>query len=144
MLPQARLLSINMAVEPHGRREIVREALTPQIVYASFSHPLSFLSQVEPNLKATAIAGRASMTYAFSRQWNLGTTYRRRAFIVCEGSPASSPIPRRAPSQTSAEWKSRSAPGSAITRAGGMTAARARRYSAFWSATGTTTYGGLT
>src|SRR6266550_108896 len=52
----------------HGRREIVREALPRQIVYASFSHPAFFLSQVEPNLKATAIAGGASMTYAFSRQ----------------------------------------------------------------------------
>jgi hypothetical protein len=31
-------------------------------------------------------------------RWNLGTTYRRHALFVCEGSPASPPIPDRAPS----------------------------------------------
>ena len=31
-------------------------------------------------------------------RWNLGTTDRRHALFVCEGSPASPPIPDRAPS----------------------------------------------
>jgi hypothetical protein len=31
-------------------------------------------------------------------RWNLGTTYRRRALFVCEGSPASPRSPDRAPS----------------------------------------------
>jgi hypothetical protein len=51
--------------------------------------------------------------------WNLGTTYRRQALVVCEGSPASPPIPRQGTLVTS-RMEVRSALGPAITRAGGI------------------------
>jgi len=45
----------------------------------------------ETERQARRIEGRCG-------RWNLGTTYRRHALFVCEGSPASPPIPDRAPS----------------------------------------------
>jgi len=58
-------------------------------------------------------------------RWNLGTTYRRRAFIVCEGSPASPRSPEKGTLANKRRMEVRSAPGSAIMRAGGMTVLRA-------------------
>jgi hypothetical protein len=49
-------------------------------------------------------------------RWNLGTTYRRQALFMCEGSPAS---PRSGTLVTS-RMEVRSALGPAITRAGGI------------------------
>jgi hypothetical protein len=54
-------------------------------------------------------------------RWNLGTTYRRRAFIVCEGSPTSPRSPEKGTLANKRRMEVRSAPGSAIMRAGGMT-----------------------
>jgi hypothetical protein len=51
-------------------------------------------------------------------RWNLGTTYRRQALFVCEGSPAS-PYSRQGTLVTS-RMEVRSALGPAITRAGGI------------------------
>jgi hypothetical protein len=50
---------------------------------------------------------------------NLGTTYRRQALFVCEGSPASPPSSRQGTLVTS-RVEVRSALGPAITRAGGI------------------------
>ena len=51
-------------------------------------------------------------------RWNLGTTYRRQALFMCEGSPAS-PYSRQGTLVTS-RMEVRSALGPAITRAGGI------------------------
>jgi hypothetical protein len=58
--------------------------------------------------------------------WNLGTTYRRQALFVCEGLPASPPIPRQGTLVTS-RMEVRSALGPAITRAGGIKSNEGRR-----------------
>ena len=50
--------------------------------------------------------------------WNLGTTYRRQALVVCEGSPPAAD-PRQGTLVTS-RMEVRSALGPAITRAGGI------------------------
>jgi hypothetical protein len=61
-----------------------------------------------------------------SCRWNLGTTYRRQALFVCEGLPASPPIPRQGTLVTS-RMEVRSALGPAITRAGGIKSNEGRR-----------------
>jgi hypothetical protein len=51
-------------------------------------------------------------------RWNLGTTYRRQALFVCEGSPASPLFPTG--TLVTSRMEVRSALGPAITRAGGI------------------------
>src|SRR5204863_9037565 len=58
-------------------------------------------------------------TYGKTCLWNLGTSYRRQALFVCEGSPAQPPN-RKGTLVTTTRMEVRSALGPAITRAGGI------------------------
>jgi len=105
-------------VVPHGMPSQLEPLGAP--LPAGATHPRGAMRSRASTLGPIATYGKTCL-------WNLGTSYRRQALFVCEGSPAQPPN-RKGTLVTTTRMEVRSALGPAITRAGGILILRQTRH----------------